>query len=167
MPTSEVTLFTTRYIHPPHYGCTKVSMVVMNGQFTSLSFHVNRPSHSWDEAISNCHLETSRSRSWMWSKGKVTSIRPTIWDTAILICDLEKSMVKVMSEVKGQGHILYPVSNRCTSFLIHLNRTWIRPIILEIYGQKNIWPWKNTSIFFKENSPNKKFLTEFLQNLIR
>ena len=50
-------------------------------------------SHSWDKAISNSDLETSRSRSWVWSKGKVmqlaqylinslpfhfTSIRPTI-----------------------------------------------------------------------------------------
>ena len=32
-------------------------------------------------------------------------------------------MVKVMSEVKGQGHILYPVSNPYTSFSFHINRT--------------------------------------------
>ena len=28
-----------------------------------------------------------------------------------------------MSEVEGQGHILYPVSNQCTSFSFHINRT--------------------------------------------
>ena len=28
-----------------------------------------------------------------------------------------------MSEVKGQGHILYPVSNQCTSFSFHINQT--------------------------------------------
>ena len=28
-----------------------------------------------------------------------------------------------MSEVKGQGHILYPVSNQCTSFSFHINPT--------------------------------------------
>ena len=28
-----------------------------------------------------------------------------------------------MSEVKGQGHILYPVSNWCTSFSFHINWT--------------------------------------------
>ena len=28
-----------------------------------------------------------------------------------------------MSEVIGQGYILYPVSNRCTSFSFHINRT--------------------------------------------
>ena len=28
-----------------------------------------------------------------------------------------------MSEVKGQGHILYPVSNKYTYFSFHINRT--------------------------------------------
>ena len=28
-----------------------------------------------------------------------------------------------MSEAIGQGHILYPVSNWCTSFSFHINRT--------------------------------------------
>ena len=31
--------------------------------------------------------------------------------------------VKIMGKVKGQGHIVHPVSNRCTSFLFHINRT--------------------------------------------
>ena len=37
----------------------------------SSSFIVNRPPHSWDKAISDSDLETPRSRSWVWSKGKV------------------------------------------------------------------------------------------------
>ena len=45
------------------------------------------------------------------------------WDTAILKFDLEKSGVKVMSEVNGQCHIVHPVSNQCTSFSFHINRT--------------------------------------------
>ena len=44
-------------------------------------------------------------------------------DRAISKFDLETSKVKVMSEVKSQGHILYPVSNQCTSFLFHINQT--------------------------------------------
>ena len=28
-----------------------------------------------------------------------------------------------MGEVKGQGHIVYPVSNRCTTLSFHVNRT--------------------------------------------
>ena len=38
------------------------------------------------------------------------------WERAISKFDLETSKVKVMSEVKGQGHILCPVSNWCTLF---------------------------------------------------
>ena len=115
---------------------TLVNIMVMNGWLTSFSFHVNRPSHSWDRAISDFDLEISTpgSRSWVWSKDKViqsaqyhinslpfhfTSIRPTIPEKF----DVETSKVKVMSEVKSQGHILYPVFNRCTSFSFHINRT--------------------------------------------
>ena len=38
----------------------------------SLSFHINRPSDSWDTAISKFDVENSRSRSWVRSKLKVT-----------------------------------------------------------------------------------------------
>ena len=33
-------------------------------RFTSLSFHVNRPFHSWDMTFSKFDLENPRSRSW-------------------------------------------------------------------------------------------------------
>ena len=71
-------------------------------------FHVNRPSHSWDKAISDSF--------------HINHVDNPI-DIAISKFDLETSKVKVMSEVKGQGHMLYPVSSRCTSFLFHINRT--------------------------------------------
>ena len=55
-----------------------------------------------------------------------------------------------MSEVKGQGHILYPVSNRCISFSFHINWTnhaWdMAKIVFD--------PEKNTSEYLKENLPN-------------
>ena len=72
---------------------TQVNIMVMNGWLASFSFIVNRLPHSWDKAISDSDLETPRSRSQVWSKGKViqlaqyhinslpfhlTSIRPTI-----------------------------------------------------------------------------------------
>ena len=42
-------------------------------RLTSLSFHVNRPSHSWDMTFfSKFDLENPRSRSWFRSKLKVT-----------------------------------------------------------------------------------------------
>ena len=114
---------------------TQVDIMVMNGWLTSFSFIVNRPPHSWDKAISDSDPETPRSRSWVWSKGKVIHLAQyhinslpfhltnNSGDRAISKFDLETSKVKVMSEVKGQGHILYPVSNQCTSFSFHINPT--------------------------------------------
>ena len=62
---------------------------------------------------------------------------------------LETSKVKVMNEVNGQGHILYPVSIQCTSFSFHINRTnhsWdMAKIVIDLE--------KNTSKIFKENLP--------------
>ena len=117
---------------------TLINIMVINGWLTSFSFHVNRPSHSWDKAISNSDLETPWSRSWVWSKGKVIQLAQYLinllpfyhidhtsnsWDTVISKFDLETSKVKVMSEVKGQGHILQPVSNWCFSFSFYINQT--------------------------------------------
>ena len=42
-------------------------------RLTSLSFHVNRPSHSWDTAFSKFDLENPRSRSWVRWTLKVTT----------------------------------------------------------------------------------------------
>ena len=42
-------------------------------RFISFSFHVNRPYHSWDTAISKFDIENSRSRSWVRSKFKFTT----------------------------------------------------------------------------------------------
>ena len=41
-------------------------------RLTSLLFHVNLPSHSWDTTFSKFDLENPRSRSWLRSKLKVT-----------------------------------------------------------------------------------------------
>ena len=40
---------------------TLVNIMVMNRSLTYFSSHVNRPSHSWDKAISDADLETPRS----------------------------------------------------------------------------------------------------------
>ena len=86
---SEVTLVTIRYIQWSYEGHTHGHHV----QFTSLSFHINQPSYSWNKAIPNFDLEMSRSWSHVWPKSKVIqlfqylidlipfpfiSIRPTI-----------------------------------------------------------------------------------------
>ena len=45
---------------------------VTSYRLTSLSSHVNQPSHSWDTTFSKFDLENPRSRSWLRSKLKVT-----------------------------------------------------------------------------------------------
>ena len=143
---------------------TLVNIMVMNGWLTSVSLHVNRSSHSWDKAISDFDLKisTAGSRSLVWSKGKIipsaqyhinslrfhfTSNRLTIPEIELfrnLILKHPRSRSWVRSKV---SHILYPVSNRCTSFLFHLNRTnhsWdMAKIVFDLE--------KNTSNFFKGN----------------
>ena len=91
---------------------TQVNIMVMNGWLTSFSFIVNRLPHSWDIAISGSDLETPRSRSWVWSKGKViqlaqyhinslpfhlTSIRPTILSTVFNIISPKSNQVITMT----------------------------------------------------------------------
>ena len=58
------------YSTSTHHGYPEVMVMVMNDRLASLSFHVNQVPHSSNKAISNFDLETARSRSWVWSKGK-------------------------------------------------------------------------------------------------
>ena len=146
---------------------TQSDIMVMIGWLTSFLFIVNRPPHSWDKAISDSDLEIPRSRSWAWSKGKViqlaqyhinslpfhfTSIRPTIQEIELFCRNLTLNhpRSKVMSEVKGQGHILYPVSNQCTSFLFRINRT--------------NHSWGMAKMVFDLEKTHRKFLKKICQN---
>ena len=141
----------------------------MNGWLSSLSFHVNRPSHSWDQAISNSDLEMSRSCGMVVQSVHHLinslpfhfTIRPTIPEIrAFSKFDLEKSKVKVMSEVQDQGHIVYPVSNPCTSLSFHINRTnHSRDMSKRVFSLEKIHP-----IFLKKicpNSPPQSFQQNF------
>ena len=145
---------------------TQVNIMVMYGWLTSFSFIVNRLPHSWDKAISDSDLETPRSRSWVWSKGKViqsaqyhinslpfhfTSITPTIPEIELFRnLTLKHPRSRVMSEVKGERHILYPVSNQCASFSFHINRT--------------NHSWDMAKIVFDLEKTHLKFLKKTCQN---
>ena len=62
--------------------------------------------------------------------------------------DLKTSKVKVMTWVKGQGHILYPISNQCISFLLPINQanhSWDMAKI--VFGLE-----KNTSKFVRNST---------------
>ena len=144
-----------------------VNIMVMNGWLTSFSFHVNRPSQSWDKAISDCDLEFNSEINVMGVvKGQGRTIglvsnsltsfsfhmnqTNNSWDWAISKFDLETSNVKVMREIKGQGHILYRVSNRCTSFSFHINRP--------------NHSWYMAKIVFDLEKTHPKFLKKICQN---
>ena len=141
---------------------TLVYIMVMNGWLPSFSFHVNRPSHSWDIAISDFDFEISTpgSRSWVWSKGKViqsaqyrinslrfhfTSIRPTIPEIELfrnLTVKHPRSRSWVSSKVRS--HIVPNIQQMHFLFGSHQSdQAFLR------YGQNSVWPWKYTSEFFQ------------------
>ena len=151
----------------PHL--TMVTQSQYHGWLTSFSFIVNRLPHSWEKAISDSDLETLRLRTRVLSKGKViqsaqyhinslplhfTSIRPTIPEIELfwnLTLKHPRSWSGPRSEVKGQGHILYPVSNQCTSFSFHINRT--------------NHSWDMAKIMFDLEKTHPKFLKKICQNI--
>ena len=55
-PMSDVTQVNIWYIHPPHHGYLKVTVMVKNGWLASLSFHDNQRPHSSNKAISDFDL---------------------------------------------------------------------------------------------------------------
>ena len=145
---------------------TLVNTMVLNGWLTSFSFHVNRPSHSWDKAISDSDLKisTPRSSSWVWSKGKVIKSPSIILTHFVFISHqsdqqfMRKSYFEIWPwNIQGQGHewgqrsrshIVPSIQLMHFLFVSHqLDQPFLR------YGQNNVWPWKNTSKFFEENLP--------------
>ena len=141
---------------------TMVTQKSVTWSWMDNSFHGNRPAHSWDKAISNSDLKTSRSRSWLWSKGKViqsdqylinshpyhfTSIRPTIPEiqlfTNLFKNPESRSCVRSKVNVTKYTHTQYPTEAQ--SFLFHITRT--NHTIPEIWS-KECLNLKNTSEFF-------------------
>ena len=106
-------------------------------RLTSLSFHVNRPSHSWDTAFSKFDLENQGSRSWMRSQFK-SQCGSSILSTHIPFVPCQsalpflkysifkiwpwKSRVKVMGEVTVQSHNVGLTSYRLTSLSFHVSQ---------------------------------------------
>ena len=142
-----------------------VNIMVMNGWLTSFSFHVNRPSQSWDKAISDSDLEisTPRSKSWVWSKGKViqlaqyhinlphfhfTSIRPIIWPWNIQSQGHEWGQ-------RSRSHIVPSIQSVHFLYVSHQsNQLFLR------YGQNSVWP--KSCLTLKKTHP--KFLKKICQN---
>ena len=138
--------FANVWSHPSHYPVHPPTPAwSMNGWLTSFSFIVNWPPHSWDKAISDSDLETPRSRSWVWSKGKViqsaqchinslpfhfTSIRPSIPEIE-LFWNLTLKHPRSRSWVRSKVKVTYCTQNPTNAlpFLF----TPIGPTIPEIW----------------------------------
>ena len=119
---------------------TLVNIMVMNGWLTSFSFIVNWPPHSWVKVSS-----TPRSRSWVWSKGKViqsaqyhinslcfhfTSIRPTIPEKE-LFRNLTLKQRRSRSWVRSKVNVTYCA--QYTTNALPFCFTSIRPTIPETW----------------------------------
>ena len=137
-------------------------------RLTSLSFHVNQPSHSWDTTFSKFALENPRSRSWKRWTLKVTSwveyfidshpFRSMSIDHPIhKIWLIKKLTLKMQGEGHGWGerwksqhgsnilstHIPSIPCQSAIPFLIWL----FQNLTLKIQGQRRGWGqrWKSQS----------------------
>ena len=143
---------------------TLINIMIMNRWLTPFSFHVNRPPHFCDKAITDTDLEAPRSRSWVWSGARSYS-PPSIILTHFLFIShqsdqqfLRYSYFEIWPwNIQGQGHewgqrsrsyIIPSIQPMHFLFITHQSD---QPFLR--YGQNSVWPWKNTSEIFKENLP--------------
>ena len=142
-------------VHPTMI--TLGNIMVMNGWLTSFSFHVNQPSHSWDKTISDSDFETPRSRSWVWSKGKIiqsaqypinlpalhfASIRPKNPEIQ-LFRNLTLKNPRSMSWMRSKIKVTYIIPSIQPMHFLFVSHQSHQPFLR--YGQNSVWPWKNTS----------------------
>ena len=123
-------------------------------RLTSLSFHVNRSSHSWDTAISKFDVENSRSRSWVRSKLKVTTWGLHSVDSHPF-CSMSLGhpipelwlFENLTLKIKGQGHGWFHSSKlQCGSNILSAHIPFIpcqSGIQFLSYDFFKIWPWKS------------------------
>ena len=127
-PTSEVNLVTMQYI-------------VMNGWFTSFSFHVNRPPHSWDKAL-NLKLQDQghgcgqRARSYSQPSNILThfffiSYQSDHQFLIQLFRNLTLKHLRSRSHVRSKVNVTYYTQYPTDALPFHF--TSIRPTIPEIW----------------------------------
>ena len=128
--------------------------------------------NSWDKAISDSDLEIPRSRSWVWSKGKViqlaqyhinslpfhlTSIRPTILQ--IELSEIWPWNIQGQGHEGGQrsrSHIVPGIQPMHFLFVSHQSD---QPFLRN--GQNSVWPWKKHPKFLKKICKNDSFQQNF------
>ena len=127
-------------------------------RLTSVLFHVDRPSHSWDTAFSKVDLENQGSRSWVrshlksqWGSNILSTSVPFVpCQSGIPFVSYDffkiwpwKSRAKVIGEVTVQSNNVSLASYRLTSLSLHVNRpshswdTAFSKFDLEIQGSRS------------------------------
>ena len=123
-------------------------------RLTSLSFHVNQPSHSWDTTFSKFDLENPRSRSWVRGKLRVITwfqhsidshpFHPMSMGHPIPEIGLFQNLTL---KIKGQGHgwgQSWKSPSGCNILSTHIPFVPCQSALLFLrYSIFNIWPWKS------------------------
>ena len=127
---------------------------VTSYRLTSLSFHVNRPSHSWDTTFSNFDLENPRSRSWVRWPLKVTAwVQHSIDSHPFNSMSIRHPIPEIRffqnltSKIQGQGHgraECWMSQSGCNILSIHIAFVPCQSAIPFLrYIIFIIWPWKS------------------------
>ena len=127
---------------------------VTSYRLTSLSFHVNRPSHSWDTAFSKFDLENPRSRSWVRGKWKVTrwvqySIDSHLFNSMSIghpipeISLFQNLTLKIQGQRHGWGEC-WKSQSGCNILSTHIPFVPCQSALPFMrYSIFKIWPWKS------------------------
>ena len=126
-------------------------------QLTSLLFHVNRPSHSWDTAFSKYDLENPRSRSWVRGMLKVTTWVQHSIDShpfhsmsighpipEIRLLEFKNLTLKIQGPGHGWGQS-WKSQSGCNILSTHIPFIPCQSALPFLrYSIFKIWPWKST-----------------------
>ena len=123
-------------------------------RLTSVSFHVNRPSKSWDTAFSKFDLENPRSRSWVrWTLKVTTWVQHSIDSHRINSMSIghpipEMWLFKNLTlKIQGQGHgwgECWKSQSGCNILMTHIPFVpYQSTLSFQRYSVFKIWPWKS------------------------
>ena len=118
------------------------------------SFHVDRPCHSWDTAISKFDVENSRSRSWVRSKLKVkTWVQHSVDSHPFHSMSIGHPIPELWLfqnltlKIEGQGHGWgHSSKSQCGSNIILTNIPLVpcqSALPFLRYSIFKIWPWRS------------------------
>ena len=127
---------------------------VTSYRLTSLSFHVNRPSHSWDTAFSKFDLENPRPRSWVrWTLKVTTWVQYSINSHPFNSMSIGHPIPEIWLfpnltlKIQGQGHGWGERWKSQSGWYILSSHIPFVPYQLALpfmrYSIFKIWPWKS------------------------